>query len=195
MRTRDWMDHGTRLLLAAVDGLADADFDTASALPGWTRRHLVAHVHYNAEALRRLVRWARTGEKTPMYESQEHRNTEIEAGSRLPVTRLRAMVRESADALARDLDALPDEAWHHAVLTAQGRSVPATEIPWMRSREVAVHVVDLAAGVDFDDLPGDFVRALVEEVVARRVGSGEGPALVRWLTGRAAQAPELGPWL
>ncbi|WP_285490865.1 maleylpyruvate isomerase N-terminal domain-containing protein [Amycolatopsis taiwanensis] len=195
MKTRDWMDQGTRLLLATVDGLSDADFDAASALPGWTRRHVVAHVHYNAEALRRLLRWAATGEKTPMYASRKRRNAEIEEGSRLPVSELRTMVRESAEALARDLDALPDEAWRHEVETAQGRMVPATEIPWMRTREVAVHAVDLAAGVDFGDLPGDLLHALVEDVVARRVDAGEGPALARWLTGRAAHAPELGPWL
>ena len=29
------------------------------------------------------------------------------------------------------------------VVTAQGRTVPATEIPWLRAREVYVHVVDL----------------------------------------------------
>lgn len=195
MKTRDWMDQGTRLVLAAVDGLADADFDTASALPGWTRRHVIAHVHYNAEALRRLVHWAATGEKTPMYVSRERRNAEIEKGSGLPAGELRTMVHDSAEALTRDLDALSAEAWRNEVETAQGRIVPATEIPWMRTREVSVHAVDLAAGVDFGDLPGDLVRALVEDVVARRVDSGEGPALARWLTGRATQAPELGPWL
>lgn len=195
MKTRDWMDQATRLLLAAVDGLADADFDTASALPGWTRRHVIAHVHYNAEALRRLAHWAATGEKTPMYVSRERRNAEIEAGSGLPAGELRTMVHNSAEALARDLDALSAEAWRHDVETAQGRVVPATEIPWMRTREVAVHAVDLAAGVDFGDLPGDLVRTLIEDVIARRVDAGEGPALARWLTGRDAQAPELGPWL
>lgn len=189
------MDQATRLLLATVDRVADTDFDRPSLLPGWTRRHVVAHVHYNAEALRRLVHWARTGEPTPMYESDERRDAEIEEGSRLPVSTVRAMLRDSAEALARDLDDLPEEAWQREVVTRQGQTIPATAIVWLRAREVAVHAVDLAAGVDFTDLPEDFVRALVEEVVARRLDSGEGPALARWLTGRATEAPELNSWL
>lgn len=195
MSTRDWMDEGTRLVLDAIGKLADDEFDAPTLLPGWTRRHLVAHLHYNAEALRRLVSWARTGVEARMYESAEQRAAEIEEGATLPVAELRRRVRESADALAADLDALPADAWSHQVVTAQGRTVPATEIVWMRTREVAVHAVDLATGTGFEDLPDDLVQALVEDALKRRLAQGQGPALARWLTGRASQAPDLGPWL
>ncbi|WP_229874876.1 maleylpyruvate isomerase family mycothiol-dependent enzyme [Amycolatopsis deserti] len=195
MSTRDWMDEGTRLILSAIDQLDDAEFDAPTLLPGWTRRHLVAHLHYNAEALRRLVSWARTGVESRMYASTEQRNAEIETGARLPVAELRRLVRESADALAADLDALPEEAWSNQVVTAQGRTVPATEIVWMRTREVAVHAADLDRGVGFDDLPADLVEALIADTLKRRIAQGHGPALARWLTGRTGQAPELGPWL
>jgi maleylpyruvate isomerase len=195
MINRDWLDEGTRLLLATVDRLADDEFDAPSALPDWTRRHVVAHVHYNAEALRRLVRWARTGEESRMYESPEHRAAEIEAGSRLPVGELRTMVHGSASALDHDLDALSEQDWRHEVMTAQGAVVPATEIPWMRTREVAVHAVDLAAGTDFGDLSDDLLRAVIDDVLTRRLSHGQGPDLARWLTGRTARAPELGRWL
>jgi len=195
MSTRDWMDEGTRLVLDAVDKLADAEFDAPTALPGWNRRHLVAHLHYNAQALRRLVSWARTGVESRMYASAEQRAAEIADGAQLPVARLRRLVRESADALSADLDALPAEAWSNEVVTAQGRTVPATEIVWMRTREVAVHAVDLGTGVDFADLPDDLVAALIGDAVARRTAQGHGPALARWLTGRSASAPDLGPWL
>jgi uncharacterized protein (TIGR03083 family) len=189
------MDLGTRLLLDTVDGLGDADFDVSTALPGWTRRHVIAHVHYNAEALRRLVSWARTGERCPMYESAEQRAAEIESGARMPAEWLREHVHTSARELSADLDALPEAAWYAEVVTAQGRTVPATEIPWMRTREVAVHAIDLDAGVDFTDLPDTLNAALVTDAVARRFTNGHAPALARWLTGRAAQPPELGPWL
>ena len=39
--------------------------------PGWSRRHVVAHVGYNARALTRLVEWAKTGIETPMYASAD----------------------------------------------------------------------------------------------------------------------------
>ena len=48
------------------------------------------------------------------------------------------------------MDALPSEQWEAEVVTAQGRTVPASETPWMRAREVMVHAVDLGTGVTFD---------------------------------------------
>jgi len=152
-------------------------------------------VHCNAEALRRLVHWARTGERTPMYASGEERDAEIEAGARLDPATLRAQVHASARALATDLDGLSESAWRAEVLTAQGRTVPATEIPWMRTREVAIHAVDLDAGVSFADLPDALNAALAADALDRRLGQGHGPALAGWLTGRTHRAPELGPWL
>ena len=44
-------------------------------------RHVVAHVHYNARALGRLVQWATTGTENRMYASPEQRASEIEAGA------------------------------------------------------------------------------------------------------------------
>lgn len=64
------------------------------------------HLHFNAEALRRLVAWARTGEPTPMYTSARHRAFEIEAGAVLPAAQPRAEVHRSATALGADLNSL-----------------------------------------------------------------------------------------
>lgn len=188
------MDEGTRLLLATVDGLADADFDAPSLLPGWARRHVVAHVHNNAGAFRRLLHWARTGEETPMYRPGR-RDAEIEEVAGLPVPGLRSRLRGSAEALARDLDELPAGAWDRTLVNRQGREMTARQIPWLRAREVTVHLADLAAGAGFEDLPPDLLKTLVTDVLASRVDAGNGPALARWLTGRSTQAPELGPWL
>ena len=192
---RSWMEDHTKLFLACLDRLTDPELDAPSALPGWSRRHLVAHVHFNAEALRRLVSWAATGEETPMYGSAEQRAREIEEGSALSAAELRRMVVESARCLSQELDALPPGARQHLVVTAQGRTVPANEIPWMRTREVAVHAVDLGAGAAFTDLASDLTAELIVDVVGRRVARGEGPELAAWLTGRAGDPPRLGPWL
>ena len=54
--------------------------------------------------------------------------------------------------------------------------MPATELPWMRSREVCVHAVDLATGVSFADLPADFLAALCDEVAGKRAAA-PGPAV------------------
>lgn len=195
MTTREWMEHGTTLFLGTVDRLKDEEFGTATGLPGWSRAHVIAHVHHNAEALSRLLHWARTGERTPMYESAEQRRTEIETGATLPAGELRAMVRESADRLATAIRDLPEEAWNNEVVTAQGRVVPAREVIWMRTREVAVHAIDLDAGVGFTHLPDDLNAALVTDVISKRIAGGEVAVLAGWLTGRTSKAPALGPWL
>jgi maleylpyruvate isomerase len=195
MNARVWLDRGTELLLSAVEQLSDAGLRQPSLLPGWTRAHVIAHVHYNAEALRRLVAWAATGREHRMYTGPDQRQTEIEHGATLPADALRALVRRSAADLRAGLNALPDSAMDHPVVTAQGRTVPAREITWLRAREVAVHAVDLANGVTFDDLPREFVAALVVEAAAKHAAGGQAADLAGWLTGRAADPPRLGSWL
>ncbi|WP_323373603.1 maleylpyruvate isomerase N-terminal domain-containing protein [Plantactinospora alkalitolerans] len=177
-----------------MDGLSDGDLDAPTLLPGWTRRHVVAHVHYNAEALRRLVHWARTGQESRMYADQDQRDAEIEQGARLPAPQLRELVRTSAAAFAADFEAMPAAAWSSEVVTAQGRVVPATALAWMRTREVVVHAVDLGVGITFADLPDDLNTKLALDVVKQRASGGEAAALAAWLTGRAAP-PALGRWL
>jgi maleylpyruvate isomerase len=192
---RTWMDDGTKLFLGTLAAIGDGDLDRPTALPGWTGRHLVAHVHYNAMALLRLTRWAATGQESRMYASTGQRSSEIEEGATRPAAELRDLVQRSAADLEAALDGLPDKAWHASVVTAQGRTVPATEIPWMRAREVWIHAIDLGAGVTFDDLPPAFVADLLADVVRKRAGGGEGPGLAAWLTGRTPQPPQLGAWL
>lgn len=192
---RDWMELGTRLLFDALDRLGDTELDAPTGLSGWTRLHVIAHVHYNAEALRRLVGWARTGEPSPMYADARQRDAEIHAGARLPPGVLRVLVRDSARQLADDLGTLPANAWYADVVTAQGRTVPATEIPWMRTREVAIHAIDLGTGIDFTDLPDALNAALTADALTRRTAQGHGAVLARWLTGRGDQVPQLGSWL
>ena len=172
-----WMRSCSSLFLSAVDPLPDDAFDAPTALPGWSRRHVLAHVTFNAEALRRLTAWAATGQRTPMYASPEQRSAEIAEGATWSPETLRRRLRESAAALGADLDALDASSWQREVVTAQGRTVPATEIPWMRTREVAVHAVDLNAGIGFERLPVEACEALVADVARWRSAKQDGPAL------------------
>jgi maleylpyruvate isomerase len=187
------MDAGTKVFLETVAGLSDADFAQATALPGWSRAHVVAHVHYNADALRRLVRWAVTGVDNRMYAGPHQRQDEIEWGAQLPVSTLRSLVVSSAAALSADLDGVPESTLDHPVITAQGRTVPAREVFWLRAREVWVHSTDL--GVPFSRLPTDFVLALVVEAAEKHAAGGKATELAAWFTGRSQTPPSLGPWL
>lgn len=175
--TGAWMQEGTALFVTALESLDDAALRAPGTLPGWTAAHVVAHVAANADALVNLAHWARTGEETPMYSSPAQRDADIEAGARRAAHELREWVASSAHRLADALDALTAEQWARQVRTAQGRTVPATEIPWMRSREVMVHAVDLGGTVTPADLPVGFDAALLDDITAKR-SSSDGPALV-----------------
>ncbi len=200
--SRAWMRAGTDLVLSTVDGLAPGDFTAPSGLPDWSRRHLVAHLATNAEALGNLVHWARTGDETPMYSSTRQRADDIEKGAQHPAAELRAWARSSAEQLAASIDQLDRAQWDHPIRTAAGREVTATQIPWMRAREVFVHAVDLGTGVRFADLPSAFLEALVEDILAKRgmneAPSGPLPDVAAYLAGRPhtlTGVPGLGAWL
>lgn len=175
--SRAWVKEGTELFLRAMRGTSDDALAGPTALAGWTGKHVLAHVAANGDALRNLVSWARTGEETPMYSSPEQRNADIADGAERPVPDLREWVIRSAKELDASLDGLTDEQWQREVRTAQGRLVPATEIPWMRTREVMIHAFDLSGAVGFRDMPHEFHAALLDDIVAKRSGAGDGPAL------------------
>ncbi|WP_134728229.1 maleylpyruvate isomerase family mycothiol-dependent enzyme [Amycolatopsis nivea] len=194
---RNWVSFGTELFLTHAK-----DLSGSSALPRWSRKHLAAHVAANADALGNLVHWARTGERIPMYASPDQRNADIEAGSQRSEAQLTSWLRDSARSLESAMAALTPEQWQAEVVTAQGRTVPATEIPWLRAREVCVHAVDLGTGLAFADLPEAFLSALAAEIQAKRgldaLPDGPLPDVAAYLAGRPHSltgVPDLGPWL
>lgn len=172
-----WVRHGTSLFLAGVEALADDDLVAPSRLPAWSRAHVVAHVGFNAVALMNLVTWARTGVPHPMYESAARRDGEIERGATWPAPQLRDFVLSTSADLEASLASLDDRMWTAEIVTAQGRTVAASEIPWMRAREVAVHAVDLRAGIEFTDVPGDLSAALIRDAAKRRSSLARDPAV------------------
>lgn len=196
-RTWEWLNAAEDRYATVVRHLGAAALDGPSLLPGWGRRHVLAHVAANADAIGNLVAWARTGLPTPMYASPAARVSAIEDGSRLPTDELLAWSSRSGRGLVAALRALPDADWDEVVRTAQGREVAASHLPWMRVRETAVHVVDLAAGVGFVDLEPDLAHALVDDIVARRRDMAGHPAVrlsdgtTSWSIGDGAAAEQV----
>lgn len=162
--TLPWMGAGTAFIVRAVDALPDDALAAPSSLPGWSRAHVVGHVARNAEALTRLATWARTGVETPMYASAEQRAEDIETAAAATPETLRRELADTADELDAALAALDDDTWQAEVRSALGRPMPATELPWMRVREVWLHAVDLDAGARMDDLPPEVVDTLLDDV-------------------------------
>lgn len=145
--------------------LRDKEFDAPSLLPGWSRRHVIAHVGYNARAIARLVEWAATGIEQPMYASPAQRLEEIDLGATQSVDALRNLSDHAAAHLNVEWRDLPEPAWEHQVRTAQGRWVPARETAWMRAREVWLHALDLDNGGSVEHFPRELVDLLLEDLV------------------------------
>lgn len=157
---------GTAYFDRTLAALPDAGMDGASLLPDWTRRHVIAHVCYNAQGLLRLVQWAATGVETPMYASRQDRDDEIQRGAHLSTSELRALVVTTANELDEGWRGLSDDAWRTSVRMAQGPEFPATTTIWLRTREVWLHAVDLDSGATFDDFPPAMVDRLLSNVLS-----------------------------
>ncbi len=57
----DWMREGEVFFLEHLAALSDEELRSPSALPGWSRAHVVSHFSRNARALMNLLDWARHG--------------------------------------------------------------------------------------------------------------------------------------
>jgi maleylpyruvate isomerase len=206
-----WVTEGQAQFEQAVMELDD--LTGPSRLPGWTRGHVVTHVARNAEALTRLLAWARTGIETPMYPSAQARDADIEAGAARPQPAQLDDLRRAGAAFAAAAQELSLDQWAATVGTRHG-PVPARWIPWARVRELWLHLVDLDAGVQIGEIPTDVATALVcdladwmdtrvsirievrspdsdpvsfgPEETAPVVVSGSVQQLAGWLTGRCA---------
>lgn len=162
--TLPWLRSGTDHVIAVVARLTDDELRAPSALPGWSRAHVVGHLARNAEALTRLAAWAATGVATPMYADGDQRSREIEESALRPVHTLRAELTDTAEKLDSALAGLTPQGWRAEVRSALGRAIPAAELPWMRVREVWLHAVDLQDGAGLDALPACVVDLLLDEV-------------------------------
>ncbi|MFP5372987.1 MAG: maleylpyruvate isomerase family mycothiol-dependent enzyme, partial [Actinomycetes bacterium] len=114
--------------------------------------------------------------ETPMYPSREVRDAGIASSAAQPPADLRADYTAACSRLAVALETMPAAAWTATVRNGQGRPVPATDVPWIRAKEMWVHGVDLGTDLTFADVPADFCAALVDEVHALFVERGSAPA-------------------
>jgi maleylpyruvate isomerase len=140
----------------------------------------------------------------------EARDADIEAGATRPPAAIRDDVVDSSDRLAVAVREMPEKAWSAQVRNVQGTAIPATDIPWIRARELWVHAVDLDVGAAFTDLPAPMVRELLDDVTPT-LAAGDGCPPLRlvardqdatWSLGDGADpvhvsgaAPALAAWL
>jgi maleylpyruvate isomerase len=219
------VERATARLLQVVEGMDDAAARGASALPGWTRGHVLTHLARNADALVNLLTWARTGVEHQMYASRADRDIDIEEGAPRSLWLLEQDIVAACGRFSAAATGLGDTAWQAEVAMTGGRLVRASQVPWKRVSELWVHMVDLAMGVGFDDVPVEVAERLIGDALGfyrdglpslrLSVGgrtwdiSGDGPAhdvtgsaggALAWVTGRgdagvSGDVPTLPSWL
>lgn len=167
----------TEALLATVRGLTEDDVAAPSALPGWTRGHVLTHIARNADAVNRLVSGAAVGEQWPMYHDSPSRDEEIEAGAGRPIAEQRADVETSAAQLDAAFAGFPADRVDFLVRHRTGKEWPASITPWWRWNEVVLHHADLGLGFDFGALDPALAVRGVDESVTRHAAKPEAPGL------------------
>ncbi|RKT56646.1 maleylpyruvate isomerase N-terminal domain-containing protein [Saccharothrix australiensis] len=161
------VERATEALYDVVAGLDQVALRGPSLLPDWTRAHVVTHLARNADALVNLLTWAKTGVEHQMYPSPADRDADIARGAgRLPQL-LRADLDAACERFAAAARDLPPTAWEAEVVHPRTGPFLAHRVPWLRLREVWVHLVDLDAGVDFDDLPPHLVEAFLDDAAGQ----------------------------
>jgi maleylpyruvate isomerase len=166
-------------VLATAAGISDEQARELSALPGWSRGHVLTHLARNADGLRNLLIWARTGVVTPQYPSVQVRNEEIEAGAGRPARELVVDFADSATAFSAEVALLSDADWAAEVRGIRGKAHAAWYTLWRRLSELEIHHVDLDAGYRPADWPADFAQECLQGATASFAGTDSPAALLR----------------
>src|SRR5580698_5239413 len=118
--------------LATAQALTDGDLRQASALPGWTRAHVLTHLAQAADSRTGLLRAARAGRVGQQYPSEQARADAIDAGARRPPTAIHADLHR---AVQDGLTAIREHPRH--LRDAPGIWLPPSRFRALRSEELA----------------------------------------------------------
>ena len=133
-------------LVATAQALTDDDLHDASALPGWTRAHVLIHIAQSADSRTGLLRAAQAGRIGQQYPSEQARADAIDAGARRPAGIIRADLDRAIQECLTAIREHPSQLWDApGISLGAGRRPVRDVLPSMR-RELEYHHVDLAAG-------------------------------------------------
>ncbi len=195
---------------ATLDALSDSEVRAPSALPGWSRGHVITHVARSADAYLRLLTIARTGAEPAPTDAAALARAVTDGADR-PAAELAADLRSALARLTEAAGSMPTEAWDTHVTALAGWRHPAWYTLHRCWRELETHHVDLRAGYRTEDWPDAYVTWALDDTLAAltahafpvtridatdlgrtwapsRTGpvvTGPGHAVLAWLSGRA----------
>jgi maleylpyruvate isomerase len=164
------VEEATKRLEQTAAETTDDQARAPSQLPDWSRGHVLTHLARNADGLRNLLVWARTGVETAQYPSVQARNDGIEAGAGRRAAELAADIAESAAQFAAEAARLSGADWTVQVAGVRGSGHPAWFTLWRRLSEVEIHHVDLGLGYRPADWPEQFSSQCLDLVADRFSG-------------------------
>ncbi|SOB79753.1 maleylpyruvate isomerase family mycothiol-dependent enzyme [Streptomyces sp. 1331.2] len=206
-------------LVAAVGGLNDRGAREASALPGWSRAHVLTHLARSADAYRWLLALARTGVEPGPRADAAALERALREGAGRGAADLVEDVRRSLDGLLDEAAAMPAERWPTLVSALAGWRHPAWFTLHRARRELETHHVDLNLGYRTADWSADYVAWALDATAAALaahgfpvgrleatdlgrawtlgasgpVVTGPGHLLLGWLAGRGPAPEGVGP--
>jgi maleylpyruvate isomerase len=167
--------------LGTVQALPDDSLRGASALPGWTRAHVLTHVGQAADSRAGLLRAARAGQVGRQYPSEQARDKAINAGALRAAAVIRADTHRAVTGCLTAIREHPGQLWDApAIWLGPGRRPVRGVVPSLR-RELEYHRVDLAAGYQPADWPDDFVATELSRVIVAMDRRADAPSMA--LTG------------
>lgn len=144
--------------------LADDDLRGASALPDWTRAHVLTHVAQAADSRTGLLLAARAGLLGRQYPSEQARAEAIDAGARRSAQAIRADLHRAVQECLAAISDHPGQLWDAPGIWLVGGRGPVRGVVRGLWRELEYHHVDLAAGYQPANWPDDFVVTELSQV-------------------------------
>ncbi len=163
--------------LDTAQALTDDDLRRGSALPGWTRGHVLTHVAQAADSRAGLLRAARAGRVGVQYPSEQARAEAIEAGALRPAALIRADLHRAVQECLTAIREHPAELWDAPAMWLGAGRRPVRGVVTSLRRELEYHHVDLAAGYTPADWPGDFVATELSRVTALMNSRADAPPM------------------
>lgn len=163
-----WARRGTAYFGRKLNELTDRDLDQASLVPGWSRRHVIAHIGYQARFLARLVEAARKGLAEEVVAEHDAQVEDIDLAATLPPHALRFLFKHSEVHLNVEWRDLSDAGWSANVRALNGSFVQIRSTPRLRAIEIWSGAINLDNGASPYDVPLD-LRAAIENSALRRL--------------------------
>ena len=176
------VEQATARLFEVIDRMDDTIVRGPSGLTDWTRGHVLTHLARNADALVNLLTWAKTGVVHETYTSRQDRNADIEQGATRPLWLMREDLIAACDRFKAAAAAVDTSNWQTEVTSSRGELILAYQIPWIRLREVWVHLMDLDQDVWFDQIPDEHLEFLIDDAIAHYAGRQDTPAATLHVT-------------